>query len=151
MVSATQKNYIGVFLDTNKLKDIFTDTCTMMLGREADGSVRTILLIENKLAYDVMGYIIRQINPESSLGYTDLLKNQKLLIKARQDLFILVWINHYFKEDGSTYEPLEKDPIFTSADNLLCLLYTRVELGRDRALELEKIKASQNVSQIVTR
>ena len=146
-----KKIYTGVFLDTNKLKDIFTDTCTMMLGREADGSVRTILLVENKLAYDVMGYIIRQINPESSLGYTDLLKNQRLLMKAKRDLFVLVWINHYFKEDGSTYDLLEKDPIFTSANNLLTLLYSRVELGRDRALELEKIKASQNVSQIVTR
>jgi hypothetical protein len=133
------------------LLDTFLATCKVQI----DG--KDYLLVESVLAHDVIAFIQRQLNETARLGYLDDQQEQILRTAAVDDLFTLVYIKHYdslfevtvkgpIDEHGNetlvrrhvVLTPLEKDPVYSSAKNLICMLFSRVHRGRDR--ELEKIK-----------
>lgn len=144
--------------DYKDLLDTFLKTCTVTI----DG--KEYMLVESVLAHDVIAYIQRQLNEQARLGFLNDQQEQMLRANAVEDLFILIYVKHYdsyfaVQERGPRDEKgnetlvtkykvlsaLEKDPVFTSANNLMKMLFSRVQRGRDRELEKMRIEASRKV------
>ena len=118
-------------------------TCTV---RATDEKGQDIVLVNDLLAHDVIAYIQRQLNDIARLGVINENQYQIILTETLDDLFVLIYINHYDNKPA-----IEKDPMFTSSKNLCKYLLSRVLNGKDYALELEEIKAKQNVQLIQQR
>jgi hypothetical protein len=121
----------------------FMATC-MVKAKDEEG--KDIILINDLLAQDVIAYIQRQLNDIARMGNINDSQYRIILTETLDDLFVLIYINHYEVNKPA----LEKDPMFTSSKNLCKYLLSRIIGGKDYALELEEIKAKQNV-QLVQR
>lgn len=114
----------------------FMATC-MVKAKDEHGE--DIVLVNDMLAQDVIAYVQRQLNDIARLGDINDAQYRLILTETLDDLFVLVYINHY--EVGKP--ALEKDPIFTSSKNLIKYLLSRVLGGKDRKLELAEIESKQ--------
>jgi len=124
------------------LWDQFMATCTVA---RTDEKGEPVVLVTDQLAYDGIAYILRQLNDIARLGDVNVVQSRTLLVKALQDWFVLVYINHY----DNAKRPIEKDPFYTSGYTLICLLFSRVEAGRDRKLLIEELKAKQPTTNMI--
>ena len=122
----------------------FMATC---LVKSKDEEGNDVILISDPLAQDVIAYIQRQLNDIARMGHINDNQYRLILCETLDDLFVLVYVNHY--EVGRP--ALEKDPIFTSSKNLIKYLLSRIVGGKDYALEIEEIKAKQNVQNVISR
>ena len=120
----------------------FMATCMI---KAKDESGNDIILDNDLLAQDVISYVQRQLNDIARMGNIIDAQYRIVLTETLDDLFVLIYINHY--EPGKP--ALEKDPLFTSSKNLIKYLLSRVLGGKDYALELEEIKAKQNVQNVI--
>jgi len=119
-------------------------TCTVK-AKDEEGN--DTILVNDLLAQDVIAYIQRQLNDIARMGDINDAQYRIILTETLDDLFVLIYINHY--ENGKP--ALEKDPLFTSSKNLIKYLLSRVLGGKDYKLEMEEIKAKQNVQLVTPR
>jgi len=120
----------------------FMATCVV---KAKDDNGNDIILIDDRLAQDVIAYVQRQLGSITRLGTINDSQYRIILTETIDDLFVLIYINHY--ENGKP--ALEKDPIFTSSKNLIKYLLSRVLGGKDYQLELEEIRAKQTQQNII--
>lgn len=122
--------------------NIFMRTCAIE-GTDKEG--KPIWIIQDQLGWDVITFILRQLNDETLKGNINQAQLYVMLDDASLDLCNLIYIKNY--EQGKHL--IEKDPLHTSAQNLLRILFTRVVGGLDRQVILEEIRARQPVNYVM--
>lgn len=113
----------------------FLLTCKPVRKTKEDGT--EIIIVEDELAYEAIGYIIRQLNDATLLADLNNRQYEISLTDAILDYNILVYIKHY--KPGMPV--VENDPLYTSGVNIMRLMFSRVLGGKDRQLEIENIRA----------
>jgi len=128
----------------NEFEALYQKFMATCLIESKDENGQPITLVADLLAQDVIAYVQRQLNDIARLGSINDAQYRILLSETLDDLFVLIYINHY--EMGKP--ALEKDPLFTSSKNLIKYLLSRVVGGKDRELELEEIRAKQAINML---
>lgn len=122
--------------------NIFMRTCAV---EDRNDKGEPIWIVKDQLGWDVITFILRQLNDETLKGTINEAQLHVMLEDASLDLCNLIYIKNY--EAGKHL--IEKDPLHTSAQNLLRILFTRVVGGKDRELLKLEIQAKQPISYVM--
>jgi hypothetical protein len=121
--------------DFRKQQELFMNTVMSLADKKGIPNYR----IDPNLANDVFSFIWRQISDFSNKAKLNEQEYQILVKEAVLSLNILVFVTNY------SDNILEKEPLYVSGKNLLCLKYSEVFQGRTRELIIEEIKSRQQV------
>ena len=98
---------------------------------------------EHKYAGKIINYIIRQLNNESLKGYVEFSQYKSLVLSSTKGLFKLIYLDflNSKRDEDRMHRLIRADVIFTSAQNFMLMLFTRVLMGKDRELIIKQIES----------
>ncbi len=98
---------------------------------------------EKQQAEKIINYITQQLNDETLKGRIDFTQYYSMSLRAVAGLFKLIYVE--LIEIKNAVDLVHADVIFTSANNLMNLLFTRVYGGADRELIIERLRAQRPI------
>lgn len=100
---------------------------------------------EQPTASMIINYIVRQLNNESLKADVPFEQYRSLVVAGVKGLFKLIYLDFFdFAPDKERMHRLIRaDVIFTSANNFMLMLFTRVFMGKDRELIIKQIESSR--------